>query len=466
MAKQLTWLWKAIVPLMLGALILVLAWSRWPLGSSFHAGKKGASERTTPVSTASWPLAGTASCSARGCHGAIEPVLNPARCQQNEYNLWAHDRHADAYRALFNERSKDIARILGGAKKAHEDPRCLACHTNPRLAVLPEETPFVQQERLFGVGCESCHGSANSWLVAHTAADRRVKKRAYEMPDLTEPALRAKTCAGCHVGAAPDKEAPLRDVNHDLIAAGHPRLNFEFGTYQANMPPHWRVRKMAEGHFWAVGQIVSAQAALELLSHRAKCGPWPEFAEYDCFACHHSLGPITRNRGLTPLGSPIGSPSRKPGELAWGSWYFALTDSLGGESAELKSLRTVMQKLNPDRKQAAGSAQAALLKLKSFHAQFAGAKKDVDDLPLDRRRLLALVKESRADAGWDGAEQVYLALNALNQSQADPGVAAVLQELTPMRAFPPGFAGPISWTRNGQTGFDPSEFFARLRRFR
>jgi hypothetical protein len=462
MPKRHQWLWKAIVPLMLGALMLGLVLSRWPLGSSFQAGKKGASERTTPVSAAGRPLAGTASCSARGCHGAIEPVLNPAQCRQNEYNLWADDRHADAYRTLFNDRSRDIARILGGSKKAHEDPRCLACHTNPRLTFVAEDTSFVHEERLFGVGCESCHGSATSWLVAHTAADWRVKKRAYEMPDLTDPALQARTCAGCHVGAAPDKEGPLRDVNHDLIAAGHPRLNFEFGTYQANMPPHWRLRTIAEGHFWAVGQIVSAQAALELLSHRAKSGPWPEFAEYDCFACHHSLSPITRIRGLPPTDSP----SRKPGDLAWGSWYFALTDSLAGESAELKSLRTILQKPNPDRQQTAATAQAVLLKLKRFHAQLAGAKKDLDDLPLNRKRLLALVKGSRVDAGWDGAEQMYLALQALNQSQADPAVGALLQELTPLRAFAPGLDGPISWPQNGKGRFDPQDFIERLQPWR
>src|SRR5262245_6263956 len=137
MAKQHTWLWKGIVALMLAVLILGLAWSHWRLRSSFDVQKKGASERQTPISAASWPLAGTASRSARGCNGAIEPMLNPAQCQQDEYNLWAHDRHADAYRVLFDKRSQDISRLLG-SKKAHEDLRCLACHTNPRLAVLPQ----------------------------------------------------------------------------------------------------------------------------------------------------------------------------------------------------------------------------------------------------------------------------------------------------------------------------------------
>jgi hypothetical protein len=162
----------------------------------------------------------------------------------------------------------------------------------------------------------------------------------------------------------------------------------------------------------------------------------------------------------------------------WGSWYFALTDSLPDRkqaaaaaqaallSANLKSLRIILQKPNPDRQQATAAAQAALLKLTKLLAQFAGAKKDLDDLPLNRGRLLAVIKESRAEAGWDSAEQVYLALHALNQSEANPAVAAVLQELTPLRAFPLGFDSPISWPQNGRDRFEPQDFIEKLRRLR
>ncbi len=33
------------------------------------------------------------------------------------------------------------------------------------------------------------------------------------------------------------------EVDHDLIAAGHPALRFEFATYFANLPPHWDVAR-------------------------------------------------------------------------------------------------------------------------------------------------------------------------------------------------------------------------------
>src|SRR5207249_2939948 len=124
---------------------------------------------------------------------------------------------------------------------------------------------------------------------------------------------------------------PSRDVNHDLIAAGHPRLNFEFGAFLANLPPHWKEKthKPEECHnarTWAVGQVVAAQAALELLADRAdpkKEKPWPEFAEYGCYACHHDLGePSWRQQR--------GYGGRTPGALPWSNWYFAMPRLLAG----------------------------------------------------------------------------------------------------------------------------------------
>src|SRR5205807_4323806 len=105
---------------------------------------------------------------------------------------------------------------------------------------------------------------------------------------------RARACATCHVGA------PGREVNHDLIAVGHPRLRFDFGAAHTRLPQHWDRRKDLqrypdlEARAGAVGQVVSARAALELLVFQADDSvakknppPWPEFAAYDCAACHH-----------------------------------------------------------------------------------------------------------------------------------------------------------------------------------
>src|SRR5262249_48335933 len=126
---------------------------------------------------------------------------------------------------------------------------------------------------------------------------------------------------------------PVRDVNHDLIAAGHPRLNFEFAAFQANMPKHWEPtadEKKPEYEFksWAVGQAASAKAALDLLAYRAghESQPWPEFTEYGCFACHHDLGASKdKDKGYVDWRqTPEHYKGRRPGALPWGTWYFAL----------------------------------------------------------------------------------------------------------------------------------------------
>ncbi|HEV8058888.1 MAG TPA: hypothetical protein VGP68_03395, partial [Gemmataceae bacterium] len=70
---------------------------------------------------------------------------------------------------------------------------------------------------------------------------------------------------------------------------------------------------------WALGQVLSAQAALELLATRASDTgrPWPEFAEYDCFACHHDL----KSKSWRAAEQLHG---REPGTPNWGGWFTTL----------------------------------------------------------------------------------------------------------------------------------------------
>src|SRR5436190_23001612 len=85
------------------------------------------------VDTASL-LVGTPSCSARGCHGGIEPVAGQ-RLLRDEYTSWVRtDKHAAAYRVLFGDRARRIMKNLSATAEpalAQEDSRCLACHSLP-----------------------------------------------------------------------------------------------------------------------------------------------------------------------------------------------------------------------------------------------------------------------------------------------------------------------------------------------
>jgi hypothetical protein len=395
-------------------------------------------------------LVGSAGCSARACHGGIEPLDQPVR--RNEYTTWlTRDKHAEAYQVLLSDRSQRIEknyRNLARLQDAHaeKDVTCLACHTNPLAAGTPD-SPLLEQERAYGVGCEACHGPAQRWLSPHTAKGYRAEqKRADGMTALEDSAQLARRCAGCHVGAAPDEDPgmPLRDVNHDLIAAGHPRLNFEFAAFLANLPPHWNEKaskRRSEAQDWAVGQVVCARTALELLGYRAdsRNEQWPEFAEYDCFACHHSLSePSGRQKR--------GYGGRMPGSLPWSLWYYAMPKALAKHDRPQKlpalaKLQELMSQPYPDPSRVRRGAHDADRELQALLSELAKKKYTPDEV---RHLLVTLAEEGQKQAGdhWDQDAQLYLGLAALDQAyrdetkRHDEQVSAAIRDLSRALAFP------------------------------
>jgi hypothetical protein len=412
-----------------------------------------------PVKAAGdFALVGTASCGGRACHGSIEP-LGDGAVRQNEFTTWlTHDRHADAYRILLEgkkgEQSQDIERLLhatdGQKVRPQDDARCLSCHVFPGIAGrLSDRSPaeraqFIQD--FDGVGCENCHGPAEKWLHEHAQADWRDKtsqeKEALGMHPLGTAAERAKKCVVCHVGSA---EA---DMNHDLIAAGHPRLNFEYGAYFANMPRHWPESAAdrapaAQMKAWAVGQVVTAKAALDLVAARATGPhPWPEFAEYDCFACHHQIETKSWRQQR-------GYGKRGPGTPAPGTWYLALpramasTQKLRPVVDALHKLEGLMEVPYPDRDAVAREAKAAAGRMDALQEQVAGLSYEPAAV---RKWLAALADEQRRrELTWDEAAQLYLAAAAYDQAYAgaeDKKAHQAVEALYKGLAFPNSRSSP------------------------
>jgi hypothetical protein len=248
--------------------------------------------------------------------------------------------------------------------------------------------------------------------------------------------VRGQICAGCHVGG-PDQE-----VNHDLIAAGHPRLNFEFSAYQAIYPRHWPVLSGnpsrpgdrdrypdLEARSWVVGQMASAQAALKLLESRATDvgRPWPEFADYNCYTCHKGLS-----------GDRPPSLSRRPGTLPWGSWYLSTAETAaavsGIEAVPLKglidSLRMRLESPRANREQVAEEARTLAERIGLQLSR-------LETMPTIEPREIRRVMKSLADRGapragtmsWEEASQVYLALAALSQALEDQAVQGLPESL-------------------------------------
>ena len=388
---------------------------------------------------------GTTSCTASNCHGGAKAGTTVG----NEYTIWIQkDPHATAFTTLYSRESQQIAARLN-LGPAYQAQVCLDCHTlNPHDFQRGFHDLNTVQD---GVTCEHCHGPAERWIEPHKRADWKLRSEA-EKASLgfrnTEDLLaRTRACVECHVGA------PGRDVNHDLIAAGHPRLYFEMSAYHANMPRHWSRSKdlkqnspALEARLWAIGQVAMAEAALGLLADRAGNvdGVWPEFAEYGCFACHHDLSAPSwrQNRGS----------SHRPGEYPWGTWHFPLlarlANEVGGVDAArlegaLASLDTSMRRPAPDRAKVAAEAEATRVLVSDWAEQLNAMPFSPE---LVDRLLVLLAGESDAVVGsnWDGAAQVYLGAVALHLARADlgrsggaalPDGAVISQNLHGIRSF-------------------------------
>jgi hypothetical protein len=343
------------------ATALLLAFGAWLIGPRFHppaapAAPQPATVRAAPSLPAG--LSGTASCSGRSCHGRLEALPDAQKpwVRQDEYTVWlTQDSHAESFRTLAGALSRRIMRALRRTTPANQDLQCLSCHINPALAEV-EVDSTIAAERRMGIGCEACHGPAAKWLEVHTTwKPRQVpaqEKDSLRMIPIAEPTRLAEVCTGCHIGASNNTPSRLREVDHDLIAAGHPPLQFELREYLGKMPAHWREPAWEGGQerlFQTLGQLGSARAAVRLLKDRAtrKGTPWPEFAEYDCTSCHHNLSGSQR---------PANADGR-PGALRWGSQYFPAPPARGAQAFEeagdlvprLNALRREMSRPTPDR---------------------------------------------------------------------------------------------------------------------
>jgi Cytochrome c554 and c-prime len=424
---------------------------------------------------------GSGSCSATACHGSIAPRDSSlSTVLQNEHTTWlSDDAHSRAYQVLFDPRSERIVRNLAvdpaRVKPAHRDERCLACHTTPRPSSELKSTRWMDSD---GVGCESCHGGSGRWLGPHTTIGWRnqpwPQKEALGMVNTQDLVPRARQCAGCHVGAGAEVGRPVRDVNHDLIAAGHPRLIFELSAYLDNMPPHWvekgdNATPTAPSHptravdfparAWAIGRLAAVKASLDLLQSRIDAvdrdaAPWPEFSEYGCFSCHHDLRDQPWRRAPRPASTSIGSPR-------WGSWTFPLVEEIVAgpdERPYLESLRRLsdqMEKAVPDAKAVRAAVREAASSVDQCLRVVASRRFRAEDV----QRLIGRLDREDAgnrDTSWDEATQRYLALVPLRQSWIDlaPGriaeqdrLRARLERLREHLVFPDGLDSP--------KGFEP-----------
>jgi hypothetical protein len=357
------------------------------------------------LAIAGWALAqpaphgfiGAGGCASSNCHGATTALpAGDSRILGNEYAYWSvSDKHARAYQGLVEARGKRMAETLGIADAAR-DKRCTACH----VAGSPEKT------RSDGVACEACHGPAEPWLGPHTRQNSHEASVKAGMIDTKNLEIRAKTCLACHLGV------PGQEVDHELIAAGHPDLAFELDTFTAAQPAHHRPPPPAmRQRAWAVGQAVALAESMRLLAAHAEKS-WPEFSDLECYQCHHDL----RSESWR---IQRGYAGRQPGALQL-------------SAARLEIVRALVSAIAPQERAALESAAARLNAASPAAAakaveRIAGAlaarfqKQDIDAAAV--LRAVAAGIQRIADGGVNAAEQATMTLDALG---ANPDATAPL----------------------------------------
>lgn len=353
---------------------------------------------------------GVATCAGSNCHGSARPFDN-SPVLQNEYFLWQRDdAHSNAYKVLQGPAGKRIAANLG-LKDAATSPECLTCHTDHVAPELRGRRYALSE----GVGCEACHGGSQEWLGPHVSGNSHAQNLQAGLYPLEEPVARTRLCLQCHLGTA------NKTIDHKLMGAGHPALEFELDTFTNLQPAHFRVdadyleRKPAHvsgARQWAIGQVVSAQMVLEGLDSTrfASRGMFPELVFFECSACHH---PLRQTRWTPGTSGPLG-----PGEPRLADAYLVTTQLVLEVLAPSAATQwnAALASLHRASRESVPKTREAAAQLKTLAAT---ALAQVRDQPLDKARALALVQRlTRVGADqragdYSGSKQIFYGLESL-----------------------------------------------------
>jgi hypothetical protein len=418
------------------------------------------------------------------CHAAEkgkEPAANRIFTSRlTEAHTWlTYDKHKDATVALKNERSRQIAKLMGIKGDLTSEKQCVSCHgvyLDPANTALIHEESYgtAEQRERTGVSCVACHGPNRKWVSEHASIlpavpwrkrSKTEKIEQFGMYDLFDPAKRATLCFSCHIGDV-DKG---RVVTHEMYAAGHPPLpGIEIATFSEAMPAHWesmtekiaRARRleaeaktpkqkaellngftflekayeikpdqedMEQTRMVAVTSLMAIKSSLELTRRLAEVdngARWPEFASFDCYACHHDLKPKSWRQTRGYRNRP-GRVEPRPWPLALGQFAFALGDEKSRSlDKTLEGWHTVFQKTP------FGDREAVVKNAKDAEKLLGDRIKQLQSVKFDRaaaRRALDGLAElaGERDYDFDSARQFAWALQTiLHEVESDGAKAA------------------------------------------
>lgn len=425
---------RALIRGALSALLVLVLGLSWQLGMAPLA--QTPEQPAAPSKDKSpdlYKYMGAGSCGGPGCHGQTDPKKRKFSILQDEYYRWLWNAekekdkvdfgHSLAYENLKTPDSQRMAKNLG-LKNPETEPRCLACHAVP----VEDNRKGPNYDLTEGVTCEGCHGAAELWLGPHTRKDWDKKKgAAYGMLDTKQLVKRSELCLKCHLGT--DKVT----VDHELIGAGHPRLNFELDAFSELMPVHWILSKEEKdwsgARAWAVGQAVALRHQLDLLasSRKTQALLLPDLTHFDCYACHHDV--VDRVRGIADADKKRQRwrvrdyAGKKPGRLVWNAASYTVFRHAVREIAPDKAgaLDDLVSKFHESLtgKASLSEYEQTFAKLQQLSDQLVSTveahKFSAKDVWSIMRRISGDAT-GIANAGFQSAEQAVLAIGTLQES--------------------------------------------------
>jgi hypothetical protein len=212
-----------------------------------------------------------------------------------------------------------------------------------------------------------------------------------------------------------------------------------------------------------VGQAVVLKQSLDLLNAQAARGQWPEFAQFECYACHHELEDKSWRR-------QVGYGDRRPGGPVWSSPQWLIAQRLAASGGKLptgldefKSLRDLLARPNS----VAADVAAAAVKAVGPADQIVRLVAQENWGPDRLRRLLADLATEPEPGSLDYASAAHITM----------ALGAVFEALARGESKT---TGPVSdWSKQNRPAldrlyddvqepakFDASKFTADLKNFR
>jgi len=406
-------------------------------------------------------------CMTTACHGSNVP---DAKKWQRAGKIWFDtDPHARAYTSLLTEASaKIVSRLaneeLNPKSQSYRDvlnAKCISCHSNERVS---------ESQRVLGIDCQVCHGSADAWGSEHYSSEWKSlgNSRFDNTQRINVESIvgRAEVCASCHVGEI-NRSSGLsigrdREVDHRLMAAGHPPMYFDFESYLRQYPVHWDSQNEPVGlgattgmERWRIGKLTTAITKLKLLSARAdrstsksvKETDWPELTEYNCTSCHHTLE--------QPSWHQAGSSNTL---ASWDDWCASQLDcavrdrSIEELKSQLSRLKKSVEQVSPEPIQVSMIATSfrGWLEMELEHVS-SPSENSVEAMLLKLKSRMARVDRLY---NWESATQWYVATRVLSE-----GVGIVGSKATVSFVKEDPFVNARTWLPASGPGFDTSNSF-------